>query len=83
MRSPNEISMYLKALLNRYNFHRNKQILIFLRGNINDSLRYMQMCRKFYCPKVIALLCPSILVLRIEMMHVLMHVLQNQPLPVN
>ena len=77
MRCPNQVGIDLKALLDRYNFDRHEQILIFLRGKLDDGLGDMEVRRKFNSSKIIALLGLSILILRIEMMHEFMHVLQD------
>ena len=77
MRCPNQVGIDLKALLNGYNFDRREQILILLRGKFDDGLGDMEVRRKFNSSKIIALLGLSILILRIEMMHEFMHVLQD------
>lgn len=77
MRCPDKVGIDLKALLNRYNFDRHEQVLIFLRGKFNDRLGDMEMRWKFDSSKIIALLGLSILIPRIEMMHEFMHVLQD------
>lgn len=77
MRCPDQVGIDLKALLNGYNFDRHEQILIFLRGKLDDGLGDMEVRRKFNSSKIIALLGLSILILRIEMMHEFMHILQD------
>lgn len=77
MRCPDQVGIDLKALLNGYNFDRREQILILLRGKFDDGLGDMEVRRKFNSSKIIALLGLSILILRIEMMHEFMHILQD------
>lgn len=77
MRCPNQVGIHLKTLLDGYNFDRHEQILILLRGKFDDGLGDMEVRRKFNSSKIIALLGLSILILRIEMMHEFMHILQD------
>ena len=77
MRCTDQVGIDLKAILNGYNFDRREQILILLRGKFDDGLGDMEVRRKFNSSKIIALLGLSILILRIEMMHEFMHILQD------